>query len=74
MLTSSGQESHTPSGVWWDALETLISPEKRDQLARVLTEAMQLSWGEVRIEIRDHELHAIAIERSELLRKDNCKP
>lgn len=48
----------------------ILPPEQLDQLARYILEALsQDAWGTVKIEIRNHHLHAISIEKSQLIKK-----
>ncbi|OGO26440.1 MAG: hypothetical protein A2136_05555 [Chloroflexi bacterium RBG_16_54_11] len=48
----------------WQELTELLSAESRQQLARVMLEALKSSqWQRIDIEIRDHRMHAIDLTR-----------
>jgi hypothetical protein len=48
----------------WQKLTKILSVESRNELARVLLEALNSSqWQRIDIEIRDHRMHAIDLTR-----------
>lgn len=56
----------------WYILMEILPPDQLDKLAGLILDAMQSdTWGTVKIEIRDHHLHALSIESSQLIKRPN---
>lgn len=56
----------------WEMLAEILPPDQLDHLATLILEALQQdNWGTVKVEIRDHRLHALSVETSQLVRRSN---
>lgn len=54
----------------WEMLSEILPPDQLDHLATLILEALQQdNWGTVKVEIRDHHLHALSVETSQLVRR-----
>ena len=65
-----GSLQRTPTENAWEMLAEILPPDQLDHLATLILDALQGdNWGTVKVEIRDHHLHALSVETSQLVRR-----